>query len=213
MDNERLRDELKAKINFIVIGLVSFLGSGVVPFLASAFNEKNDQEIIKTAFPESTIGWVVWGIFRMMIVVINMSIFVAFVNQGKLNVANDKEYIEARTKWLEVQVYRGNRSKKGKKVSYLTPKQHYAKLYSKKGLSLAIGSFASMFTVSFMVLNWDLATFIAITITVVMAIVFGILQMSREEFYWTNDFKIRAEVEYKKMKNEIAKEDENNARQ
>ena len=207
--NERLREELKARVNFIVIGITSFISIGIIPFLTTAFDNASDEDIIAAAFPNSTIGWIVWAIFRSMIVVINMCIFIAFVNQGKLNVTNNETYKNAMIKWVEIQVFKGKRSKKHKTALYLTPKQHYAKLYSQKGLALAIGSFASLFTITFMVLNWDLATFIVIVITVALALLFGFLQMAKEEMYWTSDFVIRTEIEYKKMQEEIKEEKEN----
>lgn len=208
MDQKLLKEELKNKINFIVIGFTSFLAIALIPFLTSAFNESNDQEIIQQAFPDSTIGWIIWAIFRFMIVTINMCIFIAFVNQGKLNVKNNNDFVSSRNKWIEVQIYKGKHSKKGKKAVPLTPKQHYAKLYSEKGFALTIGSFASCFTITFMILQWDLATFIVIVLTVAFAVVFGFLQMAKEEYYWTNDFKVIADIEYDKMKEEMNKEKE-----
>lgn len=205
--DERLREELKSKINFIVVGIVSFLAIGAIPFLVNAFDNANDEEIIKQAFPDSTIGWVVWAILRLMIVVINFCILIAFVNQGKINVSKNEGFKASIVKWIEIQIFKGKRRNKTKRAVYLTPKQHYAKLYSTKGLSLAIGSFASCFTITFVVLNWDLATFIIITITVMFAIVFGFLQMQKEEYYWLNDFKIITDVEYEKMQEQKNKEE------
>ena len=175
--NQQLKEELKSKINFIVIGFTSFIAMAVIPFLTTAFNEGNDKEIIDKVFPDSTIGWTIWVLFRSMISIINMCIFVAFVNQGKLNVKDNQDYVTSREKWIEIQIYNGKRSKKAKTAIPLTPSQHYAKLYSIKGLSLAIGSFASCFTFTFMILNWDLATFIGLVITVAFALVLGFLQM------------------------------------
>lgn len=204
--DERLREEFKSKINFFVIGLISFVAIAAIPFLSTAFEHGDDQKIIQEAFPNSIIGWIVWGIFRSLIVIINMSILVAFVNQGRINVSKNENFIESMKKWIDVQVYKGKK-KKHKKHVYLTPKQHYAALYTKKGVSLAITSFASCFTITFMILHWDLATFIMITITVLFAVVFGFLQMQKEEFYWLNDFKIIADVEYDKMLEEKQKEE------
>lgn len=203
--DERLREEFKSKINFFVIGLISFVAIAAIPFLSTAFEHGDDQKIIQQAFPDSIIGWIVWGIFRSLIVIINMSILVAFVNQGRINVSKNENFIESMKKWIDVQVYKGKKKSKKKHV-YLTPKQHYAALYTKKGVSLAITSFASCFTITFMILHWDLATFIMITITVLFAVVFGFLQMQKEEFYWLNDFKIIADVEYSKMLEEKNKE-------
>ena len=207
--DERLREEFKSKINFFVIGLISFVAIAAIPFLSTAFEHGDDQKIIQEAFPNSIIGWIVWGIFRTLIVIINMSILVAFVNQGRINVSKNESFIESMKKWIEVQVYKGKKKKQRKHV-YLTPKQHYAALYTKKGVSLAVTSFASCFTITFMILHWDLATFIMITITVLFAVVFGFLQMQKEEFYWLNDFKIIADVEYDKMLEEKQKEEIDN---
>ena len=203
--DERLREEFKSKINFFVIGLISFVAIAAIPFLSTAFEHGDDQQVIQQAFPDSAIGWIVWAIFRSLVVVINISILVAFVNQGRINVSKSEIFIESMKKWIEVQVYKGKQKKKRKRV-YLTPKQHYASVFTKKGVSLAITSFASCFTITFMILHWDLATFIMITITVLFAVVFGFLQMQKEEFYWLNDFKIIADVEYNKMLEEKQKE-------
>ena len=197
--NERLREELKIRINLIVIALTSFISIGVIPFLAQAFNDASDEEIISTQFPESKIGWIVWALFRFIIVIINMSIFIAFVNQGKMNASNNENYKAALKRWIEVEVWKGKRLKKHKKALHMTPKQYYAKMYATKGVTLAMSSFASLFTVTFMVLNWDLVTFIGIVITVLIAIVFGFLQMFQVENYWENEFSIVVDTEYDKM--------------
>lgn len=207
---ERLREEIKVRINLIVIALTSFISIGVIPFLTQAFNDATDEEIIATQFPTSKIGWIVWASFRLIIVIINMSIFIAFVNQGKLNASNNQNYINALKKWIEVEVFKGKRSKKHKKAAHMTPKQYYSKMYATKGLSLAISSFASLFTVTFMVLNWDLVTFIGIVITVLIAIVFGFLQMFQVENYWENEFGVVVDIEYEKMLQEKQMEEKEN---
>ena len=211
MEND-LKEQFKNKINLIIIAFVSLLAISIIPFLTEAFNGSSDEEIIQTVFPSSTIGWVVWAIFRFMIIAINMSIFIAFVNQAKINVKDDIDFKKATGRWLEIQVYRGKRLKKHKKPLYLTPKEYFAKLYGTKGLSLAISSFASCFTITMLVLNWDLATFIVICLTVLFAIVFGFLTMQKVEFYWTHDFVIRTNVEYDKMLDEQKEGKENDDR-
>lgn len=195
---ETMKDKIQEKINFIIIGLVTVVGMGIIPFLTQCMNYENEEEFVKNAFPTNTFGWIAWAILRGMIILINMMLFVAFVNQGKLNVKNEKEFVEANTKWTEVQVYKGRKTGKKSKM-YLTPSQHYATIYFKKGLFVSLATFASLFTITYLVLYWDFVTFLSITITIVLCIVFGILTMLKEQAYWTNDFPIRADIEYRKM--------------
>lgn len=193
-----IKEQIKSKINFIIIGLVSLIGMGIIPFLASSIDADSDEDIIKNCFPTTKLGWVMWAIFRGTIIIINIFIFIAFVNQGKMNCKDNVEYQKSEKKWIEIQVWKGKNKKKHEKV-YLTPKQHYASVYSKKGLMISIWTFASLFSVTYIVLNWDLITFLSITITIILAMIFGLLSMYKEEYYWLNDFKIRCDIEYDKM--------------
>ena len=201
--NQEIREAIKARINFIVIGLVSFVGMGIIPFLAASINMDSDEEIIKTAFPHSKLGWIMWAIFRLMVIIINIMIYVAFVNQGKANVKSEKSVIEALKRWNDVNVYKGKQKSHKRPNLPDTPNKHYAKLYSKKGLIIATMTFASLFSITYMTLNWDLVTFLSITIAIILSIVMGIISMHKEELYWTSDFIVRVDIEYSKMMEEL----------
>lgn len=200
-----LKEQLQSKINYIIVAIVSFVGMGIIPFLSVAFDENlTDEEIIRTIFPQSTIGWIMWAIMRAIIILVNILIFIPFVNQGKINASKNEKYLKGLNLWETVELKRG-KTKKQHKKNYMTPTEHYAKVYSKKISMIALTTFATLFEVGYLIICWDLTTFLSIVLTIVLCLVFGVISMFKETEYWICEFPIRAQIEY-----DLMLEEENN---
>ena len=179
-------------IYYILIGVISAVSIIVFPIIGAG----NADIDITTTFPNSTNGWVLWSIVRIMIIVLNILIFSNFLQQAKINVKDNKNYKEAINILLE------NRSKE---YSPRSPENYMKSMYLTRGLGLIISSVLSLFAIGNAILNYDYMLLIATVFTIIMSVIFGIMTMKKVELYYTTEFYDYAKiVELKKA----SKEDE-----
>lgn len=69
-----------------------------------------------------------------------------------------------------------------------------------KYTTTALGSFASVISLGYAVLTFDLATFISYALTLCIGIVSGVLNMKDVEEFWTNDYYIYAVQQHQATK-------------
>lgn len=178
MDEKKARDfnaydKIKQYKNYAIIGLVSLVCLFILPFLSSEVG-------IAFIFPNTVAGWLVFVFNKLLIAVVNILILYCFVSQGKFNVRNEPTYIKAR-ELLSQQC--------PEHIGIpLSPKQHYARVFGAKGTTLFITTAAASVSLTQAVLAFDLATFISYFITIMMGVIFGIIQMGSEEIWWTEDY-------------------------
>ena len=173
-ENDSLRDWIHRSTYYIVIAVLSVLTLCVFPFLGSSISAS-------IQFPTTKSGWVIWGVTKGSICLINMIIFHSFVKQGKLNIKDDPVYLQA------LAILSSIKPKKTDKRAP-SPAKYHASVYTKRGLSLVVTSFLSLLVFGEAILRLDYVALISYFITLVIGIVFGILQMKDEEYYWTKTF-------------------------
>ena len=110
-----------------------------------------------------------------------MIIFHSFVKQGKLNIKDNPVYLQA------LAILSSIKPKKTDKKAP-SPAKYHASVYTKKGLSLVVASFLSLLVFGEAILRLDYVALISYAITLIIGIVFGILQMKDEEYYWMSMF-------------------------
>lgn len=177
-DNEALsasneaREKAKQNMYYILIGIISFISVAFLPMVGSTVG-------LGWKLPDTPTGWVVWAISRLIIATINVLIFYSFMEQAKLNVAKDPHYIEATEILL-----------KAKKADHTprSPKKWQALQYGKRGTKIFISSALSVVALGQAILSFDWVSMLAFIFTIVMGIVFGVLQMKKAEAYWTDEF-------------------------
>lgn len=185
MDDIKLK--LKLYTYYIVIGVVSFLALVILPLVNSTIG-------LETSFPNTKIGWLVWGVTKGIVSLINILIFHSFVQQGKVNSLNNKNFIEANLILNKV------RDKNAKKPS--SPTKYLVETYSKKGTSLFFTTALSLVALSQAIFSYNWQDLITYGFTIAMGIVFGILTMLKVETYWQDEY-----LEYAKMIEEESKRD------
>ena len=89
-ENDTLREWMHRSTYYIVIAVLSILTLCVFPFLGSSISAS-------IQFPTTKSGWIIWGVTKGAICLINMIIFYSFMKQGKLNIKDNPTYIEALT--------------------------------------------------------------------------------------------------------------------
>lgn len=166
----RLR--IKQNLYYIIIGIISFLSVAFLPMVGSTMG-------LDWKLPDTTAGWVVWAVSRLIIATINVLIFHSFMEQAKLNVKDDAHYIEAR------EILYKNKKKEHEPQS---PQKWQALQYGKKGTTIFISSAMSVVALGQAILTFDWVAMLAYIFTIALGLIFGIMQMKKAEAYWTGEF-------------------------
>ena len=75
------REIIKQYGNYAVIALISVIVMFIIPMFGSEVG-------LGLNLPDSTAGWIVWGITKACVAIVNMLIFHCFTMQGKVNAPN-----------------------------------------------------------------------------------------------------------------------------
>ena len=178
--------EFKKYLYYGIIGVLSLISLVFLPMIGSKIDGGFQ-------FPTTVDGWLVYIITKLIIAVINVILFYCFMEQAKINVKEDKNYIKAN----EIL----NKSK-NKEFTPRSPKNWNAKQYGSKGVSLFVCSILSTFVLTEAVLTYNYMSLLTYIFTIVMGVIFGILQMKSAEAYWTNEYYQYAILKEEEIKNE-----------
>ena len=88
-EESSVRQSLKQGMYYIIIAVISFISVVFLPMLGSTLG-------LGWKLPDTTAGWVVWGMSRAIVATINVLLFHSFMEQAKLNVKDNEHYKEAR---------------------------------------------------------------------------------------------------------------------
>lgn len=170
--NREINEKLKQNAYYILIFVVTLIALAVVPFFESALTGE-------LTLPETVFGWITYAVSKLLVATLNMMIFHSFMQQAKINVAKDARFMEANAIMM-----------KHKRAIYIprSPKRWVRAQYTKKGMTVFVGTLAALVTIGEMILRFNLATFVTTCVTVVMAIIFGVMQMLTAEDYWTGEY-------------------------
>lgn len=184
-DSDSIRQTLKQGMYYIIIAVISLISVVFLPMLGTTLG-------LGWKLPDTTAGWVVWGVSRAIVATINVLLFHSFMEQAKLNIKDNEHYKEAREILMKV-------NKKERKPK--SPAQWNAAQYGKKGTSIFLSSAMSVVAIGQAVLSYEWATALAFLFTIGMGIIFGIMQMKKAETYWTTEY-----YEYALMKKRMEEE-------
>lgn len=165
------REAFKNYKNYGIIVILTLITVTLFPLLGT-------QVGMEANYPNTISGWVVWAVIKIALCVDNVFIFQAFVDQAELNVQYEPRYIEARE---IVRKYRIG------KYNPMSPEERKKKIFSKKVIITILTSLISI-ALTEAILKYNFADLIAYTISMIMAVVFGILSMADQEKYWVEEF-------------------------
>ena len=80
--SQNAKDRIKQNLYYVIIGIISFLSVAFLPMVGSTIG-------LAWKLPDTTAGWVVWVVSRLIIATINVLIFYSFMEQAKLNVKDN----------------------------------------------------------------------------------------------------------------------------
>ena len=146
--------------------------------------------------PDTTVGWIVWAVTRLVISIINVLLFYSFMEQAKLNVKDNERYKQANEILLK--------SKK-KEHEPKSPSKWQAEQYGKKATKIFLGSAMSVVAFGQAILSYDWVSMLSYIFTLAMGLIFGVMQMKKAETYWTTEYYAYA---LKKQESELEEKQE-----
>ena len=187
--NESSTAKMKAKQNiyYIIIAIISFISVAFLPMVGSTIG-------LEWNLPDTTVGWIVWAVTRLVISTINVLLFYSFMEQAKLNVKDNERYKEANEILLK--------SKK-KEHEPKSPSKWQAEQYGKKATKIFLGSAMSVVAFGQAILSYDWVSMLSYLFTLAMGLIFGVMQMKKAEIYWTTEYYAYA---LKKQESELLEE-------
>ena len=154
---------------YLLIGIISFVSLAFLPMLTSSFD-------VGYELPKTKAAWLLWAGSRAAVSILNILIFHCFVKQGNVNTKNDPNRLEAE-KILSIVTEEEEYKPK-------SPKEFLFGEYSKKVPSILFSTALSLVAFGEAILKFDPVTFLSYLFTVIMAIVWGILEMFKVEEYY-----------------------------
>ena len=183
MDN--FTEKVKGQyLYYILVGVVSLLLLCFLPFLGTEVG-------LAFVLPTTVGGWIVFAIEKLSMAVCNMLIFACFVQQARVNIADNKDYKEALDRY-------NKGIRQDKRYVPKSPKEYFRGTYIKKGSTVFLTTIVGTIALTQAILTFDIVVFITTVFALVMALVFGIYSMKRVELYWTQEFINFVEMNFEK---------------
>ena len=187
-------DRLKQWLYYLLIGVISFISLVFLPMVGSTAD-------MDWNLPTTSSGWVVWIITKLIVSILNVLLFHCFMEQAKLNIKDNERYKEAFNKLYKVagKIYRPRSPKEWNKRQYLT-----------KAVTIFVFTALSTIALTQAILTFDYMSLLSYLFTIILGVVFGVIQMKKAELYWTTEFCDFADDFYEKHKVEEIKEETDN---
>ena len=171
------RNEIYAKWlqlqNYIIITIVSLVALFFIPMLGSSIG-------LAWNIPNTTVGWIVYVSTKLLVAALNLIIFHCFILQAKVNSKDNPNYLAA----LEIMC----RVEDTKELAPRSPRQYFAGVYGKKGTTVFITTALAAVGLTQAVLTFDWVSMLTYLFTILMGIIFGVLQMNQTEIYWQEEY-------------------------
>lgn len=165
-------DKIKQSLYYIIIGVVSFIALIFLPMIGSTVG-------LGWNIPDTTVGWIVWVGSKIIVSTLNVLIFHCFMCQAKINIKDNENYKKAREILTDVKL---------KEIKPRSPGKWKAEQYGKKGATIFITSSLAVVALTQAVLTFDYISMLTYLFTIIMGLIFGILQMKTAEEYWTREY-------------------------
>lgn len=192
-NTEKIRDIFHLYVRYGIIAFLVIIALVILPLLSTDMSAGFQ-------FPDTPMGWISYLVIRCMMGVITFLIFVNFDAQGKVNILKDERYINAYTKLYGT---------KDKKYIPESPKHYKTRVYGFKATSIALTSIITAFVVVNCILSYDYLILMAYGLTILMAIIFGIIQMLKAEMWWVEEFPLWVDYHLEEINKEAIKDNDN----
>lgn len=166
-------EKIKLYTYYIIIGVVSLIALIFLPMVGSSIG-------LEMQLPDTLVGWVVYCVTKLIVAALNVIIFYCFMQQAKVNVKENAKYIEA-NEILEQAEHKSERAPR-------SPKEWTRKQYGSKGITIFITTLLAAVSLTQAILTFDYITMLTYLFTIIMGLIFGVLQMKNAELYWTTEY-------------------------
>jgi uncharacterized membrane protein len=165
-------DKVRQWLYYFLIGIISFISLVFLPMLGSSAD-------LGWNLPTTAAGWAVWVVTKLIVSVLNVLLFHCFMEQAKLNVKDNEKYKAAFDMLYKIapKVYKPRSPKQWNKRQYLT-----------KGITIFAFTALSTVALTQAILTFDYVSLLTYLFTIVLGVIFGIIQMKKAEVYWTTEF-------------------------
>lgn len=193
-------DKVRQWMYYFIIGIVSLIALCFLPMIGSTAG-------LGWNTPNTVVGWIVWTVVKVIVAVLNVLIFHCFMMQAKINIKDDAKYQEA-LKILQENEF--------KDFVPLGPTEWNRKQYGQKGVTIFITTALSTIALTQAMLTFDWMAMLTYLFTIIMGLIFGVLQMKTAEDYWTDEFwqyaqQVKKDLELAKSKPVKQKDDSTNS--
>ena len=166
-------DKVRLYTYYIIIGIVSLVALVFLPMVGSSAG-------LGMNLPDTVTGWVVWVATKLIVAALNITIFYCFMQQAKVNIKDDEHFKEANEilKNISEKELRAPRS----------PQEWTRKQYGTKGISIFVCTILATISLTQAILTFDYITMLTYLFTIIMGLIFGVIQMKSAEAYWTTEY-------------------------
>ena len=188
-------DKIRQRLYYFIIGVISLIALVFLPMVGSEVG-------MEWNLPTTTVGWIIWVSVKLIVATINVLLFHCFMQQAKLNVAENPRYKEAKNLIYKIapKLYKPR-----------SPKEFNKKEYSTKAVTIFITTALSTVALTQAILTFDYMSLLTYLFTIVLGVILGIIQMKKAENYWIEEFYDYATKFYAEHKEEL--DNGNNNRQ
>lgn len=172
MNSKKFREWISRYSYGICIAVIVWVALVFVPTL-------NTDGTVKLNIPSSTFELIAYLLIRGLVAVMVFTIFVLFDMQGKNNILDDPAYLEA---------YNLLNTVEDKEYKPISPKAYKIKTYGFKAISLSITTALSAMVIMEMVLTYNWSYLLAYGLSMITALISGVMQMKKAEIYWTEEY-------------------------
>lgn len=165
-------DRVRQNLYYVIIAVLSIVVLVFLPMLSSSVG-------LGWNIPNTTAGWIVWILMKVIVATLNVLIFHSFMEQGKLNINDHPDYIKAREILQGVHV---------KSAEPRSPKKYKGQQYGKKGVTIFFSTALATAALTQALLAYNWVEMLTYLFTIIMGIVFGVMQMKSAEEYWTEEY-------------------------
>jgi uncharacterized membrane protein len=165
-------DKVKQWMYYLLIGIVSLLSLCFLPMIGSDVG-------LGWNLPNTTVGWIVWIVVKLIVATLNVVLFHCFMQQAKINIKDNERYQEALSilRMINLEGY----NPRG-------PVEWTRAQYKQKGITIFFTTGLSTIALTQAILSFDWMAMLTYLFTIIMGLIFGIMQMKTAEEYWTDEF-------------------------
>lgn len=158
---------------YVIIGIVSLVALLFLPMVGSEVG-------LAFVLPNTLAGWVVYISSKLLVAALNVIIFHCFILQAKINIKDNENYLAA----LEYL----NKLDCGNYYNPRSPEAYFKEVYGKKGITIFTTTVLAAVGLTQAVLTFNWISMLTYFFTILMGLIFGILQMNQTEVFWTEEF-------------------------